>query len=65
VEAYLSAELRGEPKEKMRQHAKAALGLAHELVHKRTADLRIAALCAEATASVVNLISIISGKRTE
>ena len=63
LEAYLCIELRGDPKEEMRQHAKAALGLAHELVHKRTADFRMAALCAEATASVVNLISIISGKR--
>ena len=43
--------------------AKAALDLTNELQHKRTAAFRQAALCAESTASVVNLIAIISGQR--
>ena len=63
LEAYLTTELKGSTNEVMRHHAKAALKLANELVHKRTAGFRIAALCAEATASVVNLVAIISGKR--
>ncbi len=60
---YLANELAGEPNKVARQHAKAALDLANELQHKRTAIFRHAALCAEATASVVNLIAILSGQR--
>jgi len=69
LEAYLAAELGGEANkvarqhEVARQHAKAAFELANELQHKRTANFRQAALCAEATTAVVNLIAIISGKR--
>jgi hypothetical protein len=33
------------------------------LQHKRTASFRDAALCSEATTSVVNLIAIIAGRR--
>jgi hypothetical protein len=33
------------------------------LQHKRTADFRHAALCAEATAAVINLVAIVSGQR--
>jgi hypothetical protein len=61
--AYLAAELAGASNEVARKHARAALDLANELQHRRTATFRQAALCAEATASVVNLIAIISGKR--
>ena len=46
-----------------RRHAKASLDLANELQHQRTAAFRKAALCAEATASVVNIIAILSGVR--
>jgi hypothetical protein len=63
LEAYLATELAGGPNKIARQHAKAALDLANELQHKRTANFRQAALCAEATTSVVNLVAIISGKR--
>lgn len=61
--AYLSAELSGGSNEASRRHAKAALVLANDLTHKRTASFRDAALCVEATASVVNIIAIISGRR--
>ena len=43
--------------------AKAALKLTLALQHKRTADFRMAALCAEATSSVVNLLAVIVGRR--
>lgn len=63
LEAYLTAELGGDANKVARQHAKAAFELANELQHKRTANFRQAALCAEATTAVVNLIAIMSGKR--
>jgi hypothetical protein len=63
LDAYLSHELLGGANEAPRRHAKASLALANELTHKRTATFRDAALCAEATASVVNIVAIISGKR--
>jgi hypothetical protein len=63
LEAYLAAELAGGENKVARQHAKAAHDLANELQHKRTAGFRQAALCAEATAAVINLIAIVSGQR--
>jgi hypothetical protein len=63
LDAYLASEMAGTENKVARQHAKAALDLANELQHKRTATFRQAALCAEATASVVNLIAIMSGQR--
>jgi hypothetical protein len=63
LDGYISAELVGTPNEGVRRHAKAALSLANDLQHHRTADYRQAALCAEATTSVVNLLAIISGRR--
>lgn len=63
LDAYISTTLSGNANEVSRRHAKAALDLANELQHKRTAIFRDAALCAEATTSVVNLIAIISGER--
>ncbi len=63
LDAYIAVELSGGPNEEVRRHAKAALALANDLQHHRTADYRQAALCAEATTSVVNLIAIISGRR--
>jgi len=62
LEAYLSAELQGSSNEVIRKHAKAAIDLANELQHRRTATLIEAALCAEATRSVVNIVAILSGK---
>lgn len=63
IEAYIAVELAGSAMEVQRRHAKAAFDLANELQHKRTANFRDAALCAEATASVINLIAIVSGQR--
>lgn len=63
LESYLSVELSGSANEEARSHAKAALKLAVALQHNRTADFRVAALCAEATVSVINIIGILSGAR--
>ena len=63
LDAYIGTELAGGPNEGVRRHAKAALALANDLQHHRTASFRQAALCCEATTSVVNLVAIISGRR--
>jgi hypothetical protein len=63
LEAYIDKELLGSGNEETRRYAKAALSLANALQHSRTADFREAAMCAEATASVVNFIAIVSGSR--
>jgi len=63
LDAYIATELGGYPNEGIRRHAKASLTLANDLQHHRTADYRQAALCAEATTSVVNLVAIIYGRR--
>jgi hypothetical protein len=62
LDSYIATELAGGANEIMRRYAKAALTLANYLQHHRIADYRQAALCAEATTSVVNLIAIISGR---
>ena len=63
LENYIASMLVGSSNEAARKHAKAAYGLANDLQHRRTADFRQAALCTEATASIVNVIAIISGRR--
>lgn len=63
LEAVFTAELRGSANEEARAHAKAALKLALALQHKRTADFRMAALCAEGTYSVVNMAAVLAGRR--
>lgn len=63
LEAYFAAELAGVAYEATRKHARAALDLAVALQHKRTADFRFAALCIEASSSVVNIVAIVSGRR--
>ena len=63
LEAYLQIELDGHSNEVARKHARASLEFANDLTHKRTANFMNAALCAEATTSVINIIAIISGQR--
>lgn len=63
LDAYIGTELQGGLNEGTRRHAKAALSLANDLQHHRTATFRDAALCAEATVSVVNISAIIYGRR--
>ncbi len=63
LESIFESELLGTANEEARAHAKAALRLALALQHKRTADFRMTALCAEATSSVVNLLAVLAGRR--
>jgi hypothetical protein len=63
LEAIFEAELKGSSNEEARAHAKAAVRLALALQHKRFADFRTAALCAEGTWSVVNMLAILAGRR--
>lgn len=63
LESFFISELKGSANEESRAHAKAALRLALALQHKRTADFRMAALCAEATSSVVNILAVLGGRR--
>jgi hypothetical protein len=63
LDAYIAVELATGANEAVRKHARAALDLAVALQHRRTADFRDAAMCLEATCSVVNLIAIVDGRR--
>ncbi len=60
LEAFLSQRLQGSSTKVTRKYARAAWDLAVELQHKRTATAREAALCAEATAAAVNVVSILA-----
>jgi AcrR family transcriptional regulator len=63
LDGYIAAEMAGSSNEQIRRHAKASLALALALQHRRTASFRMAALCCEATRSVVNIIAVMSGLR--
>lgn len=63
IEAYIAVELRGSSADEARRHARTALDLALRLQHQRTATFRDAAICLEATSSVVSIIAILSGRR--
>ena len=62
LEGYLAAELKGGSNEIPRKYAKASVDLANYLQHKATATFRQAAICAEATNSVVRLVNILEGR---
>ena len=62
LEGFIAAELGGGANEEARRHAKAALSLAVALQHRRTATLKDAAMCAEATTAVTNLVAIVDGR---
>ncbi|MHB8178349.1 MAG: hypothetical protein ACYDA5_10370 [Vulcanimicrobiaceae bacterium] len=63
LESYLAVELAGGANEEARKHARSALDLSAALQHRRTATLRDAALCVEATTAVINIVAIASGRR--
>lgn len=63
LDAYISTEMAGSSNEEARRHARSALEFAVALQHRRTATYRDAALCAEATTSVANVIAIVAGRR--
>ena len=54
LEAIFGEDLKGSSNDEARAHAKAAVNLALALQHKRTADFRTAALCAEEQALVLD-----------
>lgn len=62
LDAFLSHELPGDSNEATRRQAKTALDSANSLQHRRTAEYRDAALCIEATTSVVNIVALLSGR---
>jgi hypothetical protein len=63
LEAYIAVELSGGANEEARRHARSALDLANALTHRRTATSRDAAMCVEATTTVVNVVAIVAGRR--
>lgn len=63
LEAYIAVELGGGTHEEARRHCRSALDLAVGLQHRRTATFRDAAMCVEATTSVINIVAIVSGRR--
>ena len=63
IEGYISSELAGSAHDSQRKYAKASFDLAVTVQHRRTATFRDAALCAEATRAIINMIAIISGQR--
>jgi len=63
LDAIFESELKGSSNEEARAHAKAAVRLALALQHKRMAEFTTAALCAEGTWSVVNMLAIVAGRR--
>ena len=63
LESYIAEALKGASHDYHRKFAKAAFDLAVNLQHRRTAEFRDAALCAEATRSLVNAVAVISGQR--
>ncbi|MDZ4853772.1 MAG: hypothetical protein SGJ26_02740 [Nitrospirota bacterium] len=63
IEAFFAQAIPGDSNENVRRYAKAALQLAIELQHRRTADFRAATLCIEATSSTANIVTVLSGRR--
>jgi hypothetical protein len=61
--SYIAIELARGVNEETRKHARSALDLANALQHRRTATFRDAAMCVEATTTVINVIAIVAGIR--
>lgn len=61
--SFIEYELKGQSNDEVRAYSKSALELALKLQHKRSADFKTAAICAESVVSVVNTIAIVSGRR--
>ncbi len=65
LDNYIATELAGGSNEALRKYVKDSYQLAVTLQHKRNASFREAALCVEATRSLVNAVAIISGQRDQ
>jgi hypothetical protein len=64
LELIFDSKLAGSANEEARAHSRAAVKLSYALQHKRTATFTMAALCLEASVSVVNLLAILFGRRS-
>ena len=56
LEAFIATSMPGGSEKEVRSHARASLGLALHLQHRRTASRQLAELCLEATSSTVAVI---------
>lgn len=63
IEAFLASSASGRRNANKRKYVKVSQELAVELQHRRNATFRDAAVCLEATSSVVNTCAILSGVR--
>ena len=63
LEAFIGVEMTGGANEEHDALPISALEFAVALQHRRTASFRDAAMCAEATTAVVNLVAIVAGRR--
>lgn len=63
LESFIAKKLGGQTNEYHRKFAKASFDLAVSLQHRRSSIFKDAALCVEATRSIVNIIVLISGQR--
>jgi hypothetical protein len=63
LDAFFAKEMSGPENKIARAHARTAVDLAVALQHRRTADSQAATLCADATASVINLVAVVCGRR--
>jgi hypothetical protein len=63
LDAYIAVQLAGSSHEAYRRHARACMDLANDVQHRRTGTFRAAALCAEATRSLVTMIAVLEGRR--
>lgn len=62
LDAFLSHELGGSSNEAYRKYAKAALVLANDLTHRRSASIHEASMCVVAVISLVNIVKVITNK---
>jgi hypothetical protein len=63
LEAYIGVELAGRVVEEARRHARSVLDPANGFQPRRIAAFRDAAMCVEATTTVINVIAIVAGRR--
>src|SRR5262249_11799756 len=63
LNSYLSVELGGSAHGRARRAVKAVLAFANAVQHDQGATLREAALVAEATNGIINLVAIVGGRR--
>lgn len=63
LQAYIAVELPGAGNADARKHARAAFDFANSVQHDQAASFLDAALCVEATLSVIRVVAIVAGRR--